>query len=138
MKRRIFFFLGLTLFLIDRLLKMLAIEKALTFFANPRLAFSLPLAWPRLIIFLSLAIILIGLFLFFKFLRKKQKIIPFGLLLIILGAVSNLVDRMSYGFVIDYFHLWPISYFNLADLMIGGGIIIILCFPKSNPRPCSA
>ncbi len=137
MKRWTLFFLGLIFFLTDRLLKILAIKKAV-FFANPRLAFSLPLNYPRLIILLSSAIILIGLFLFFESLKKKQKMISVGLLLIILGAISNLADRIAYGFIIDYLHLWPISYFNLADLMIGAGIIIILCFLRSNRRPCSA
>lgn len=42
---------------------------------------------------------------------------------VILGALSNLYDRLTYGFVIDWGYLgpwWPI--FNLADIMIAVGI----------------
>ena len=41
------------------------------------------------------------------------------------GSLSNLYDRVVRGYVIDYvdFRIWPV--FNLADLMINLGVIII-------------
>ncbi|MFH1175453.1 MAG: signal peptidase II [bacterium] len=50
--------------------------------------------------------------------------IPFFLLLA--GGTSNLIDRIRFGKVIDYFKIGNFSQFNLADLMIYGGIILIL------------
>ena len=49
--------------------------------------------------------------------------------LIIFGAVSNLYDRLKYGFVIDYFDLKYFTIFNIADAMIffgALGVIIVL------------
>jgi len=49
-----------------------------------------------------------------------------GFLLIITGLVGNLLDRIFYGYVIDFinFRFWPI--FNLSDSMITIGAIITI------------
>lgn len=46
--------------------------------------------------------------------------------LIISGAVSNLIDRIFYGYVIDFIdiHVWPV--FNIADSAITVGIALLL------------
>ncbi|MCM8783069.1 MAG: signal peptidase II, partial [Candidatus Omnitrophica bacterium] len=46
--------------------------------------------------------------------------------LISAGAVGNLIDRISFGYVVDFldFRIWPV--FNLADTSISCGIIIML------------
>ncbi len=54
-----------------------------------------------------------------------------GLSLILLGGFSNVIDRLIYGFVIDYLHIpfLPIvgnTYFNLADVMIDIGVLLLL------------
>ena len=54
-----------------------------------------------------------------------------GLALILGGALGNIVDRYSYGYVIDYADLhfgeWrPFLIFNLADAAISIGVVIIL------------
>ncbi|WP_336293758.1 signal peptidase II [Bartonella sp. CB169] len=54
-----------------------------------------------------------------------------GLILIIGGAIGNLIDRIRFHYVIDYifFHIDEIFYFaifNLADTFITLGVIIIL------------
>ena len=48
-------------------------------------------------------------------------------------AASNMYDRLVHGFVIDYIHLLPASYFNIADVFIGVGIIALM-FMK--PKVC--
>jgi signal peptidase II len=45
---------------------------------------------------------------------------------IIFGAISNILDRLIYGYVIDYLELKYFTVFNLADVMISGGAIILL------------
>ena len=45
----------------------------------------------------------------------------------LLGASSNLFDRLWYGYVIDWAYLgdwWPV--FNLADVMVAAGLIMYL------------
>ncbi len=49
-----------------------------------------------------------------------------GLYLIIGGAIGNLIDRLRYGFVVDFFHIvdrWPV--FNIADSAIVVGAILV-------------
>ena len=54
----------------------------------------------------------------------------YSLELIFVGGLSNLFDRISYGYTIDYLHLYPYSFFNFADLMIiiGCGLVIYFNF----------
>jgi len=57
----------------------------------------------------------------------------FSFSLILGGAIGNLIDRIAYGYVIDFidFRIWPV--FNIADSAITIGAIIILfkCIPLS-------
>ena len=61
---------------------------------------------------------------------KKNILIVIGLLLILGGAIGNLYDRISYGYVIDFIYLhfaefyWPA--FNLADSAISLGVLLFL------------
>ena len=69
-------------------------------------------------------------------LRKhaEQKLFAFALSLILGGALGNLIDRMAYGYVIDFLlfhwneHTFPA--FNLADSAItcGAGLLILDSF----------
>jgi len=47
-----------------------------------------------------------------------------ALFLLLSGAISNLIDRIIYGGVIDYLDLPFLPRFNLADLAIILGVII--------------
>jgi lipoprotein signal peptidase len=49
-----------------------------------------------------------------------------GVLFIISGAISNIIDRIYFGCVIDFIDLrfWPV--FNLADIYITIGAIILI------------
>ena len=55
----------------------------------------------------------------------------FGLSLVITGGLSNLMDRLCYGAVVDYILLnvlgiqWP-TIFNLADMLICLGCLFLL------------
>ena len=55
--------------------------------------------------------------------RKKENLLFLGLILILLGGMSNFSDRLLYGFVIDMIHFGP-SVWNLADGMIASGFIL--------------
>jgi len=57
-----------------------------------------------------------------------------GWILLLSGAVSNLVDRFSRGYVVDYLDwkmflpFWPegfVRYFNLADVFVVIGLIAV-------------
>ena len=61
----------------------------------------------------------------FLLLRLHDRIWNIGLSLILGGAIGNLIDRIAYGYVIDFldFKVWPV--FNIADSMISAGAVII-------------
>lgn len=56
--------------------------------------------------------------------RGINKTSQLGLLLIVSGAISNVIDRIAYGGAVDYIHLRFWSSFNLADCYIVIGIIL--------------
>jgi len=130
--------------ILDRFLKVLALEGAArpchligeilryNFKANYYIAFSLPLAGRPLMVLLAIIIFgLMALAVFYWFKREPDKLAPLSL--IILGASSNLFDRLRYGFVVDYLDLKYFTVFNLADAMIVAGVIsLIIVFNNTN------
>ena len=90
------------------------------------------LLYPLTIIFNVVAIALIIYF----FLQKKTNILAngwlkLGCLLILSGAISNLIDRIFFGFVTDYIAALHFTIFNLADVFIVVGIIVCLLTYKN-------
>lgn len=73
----------------------------------------------------------IALVVFVWMMREKHRLELFALALVLGGALGNIRDRSSHGFVVDYadFHIgeWrPFLVFNLADACITVGVLIIL------------
>ena len=56
--------------------------------------------------------------------------------LILGGAIGNLIDRMTLGYVVDFldFRVWPV--FNAADsaITVGAFFILIKCFPLAKEK----
>jgi signal peptidase II len=95
---------------------------------NYYIAFSLPLSGLWLNLAITLLLLLIIIYLAHLILRRQTKRLEiFSLSLIILGAASNLFDRLTYGYVIDYLALHYFTVFNLADCLIslGAGLLIL-------------
>jgi signal peptidase II len=127
-------------FSLDRILKLLALKLgpnqiikllgnffSFHFAANPFLAFSLPLGGLIINIPIILIIILLLIYIFYLLNKKEKNISEIILLIIIfIGAFSNLFDRLVYGYVIDYLELKYFTIFNLADVMISFGAIILI------------
>lgn len=80
-----------------------------------------------LIIFSLVVIIAILIYLYKKKIYTKLEIIGYGLL--ISGAIGNLIDRIVYGYVIDYLNFYIFNYdfpvFNIADSCIVIGIMLL-------------
>jgi len=78
---------------------------------------------------LWLSIIIIGILMYFYNEITSIKDAKLGLNLIIIGAISNILDRIFFGHVIDYidFSFFPV--FNLGDACITlGAVCIILVY----------
>lgn len=86
------------------------------------------------------AIALIASAVIIYLLRKHpgQKLFCFGLSLILGGALGNLYDRLTLGYVVDFLyfhyqqHYWPA--FNVADSAITGGVILLLWDSFKRPQ----
>ena len=131
-------------FLIDRYLKLVAISSPtkiiinnllnFNFVPNYKIAFSLPVSGPWLNILIGIVIITIFSYLVLNYRRLKslEFISFFGILL---GALSNLIDRLKYGFVIDYLDLRWFTIFNLADALISiCSIILFISLIKKDSK----
>lgn len=70
-------------------------------------------------------IIAIPIFIILFYLLLKKHLGP-ETILILAGLCSNLFDRVFYSGVIDYFSILNIPNFNLADILIVGGCLIIV------------
>lgn len=71
---------------------------------------------------------LIGLIIWWY--QADSNLVRSGLALAIGGALSNAVDRAVYGAVADFFHFhwqnWSFYIFNLADVAITAGVLLLL------------
>lgn len=77
--------------------------------------------------FIGLSFIFILLVLFYLFLKKEINTISLlALSLITAGAVGNLIDRIFRGYVVDFFDVKYFSVFNIADIMINLGVIMMI------------
>lgn len=101
----------------------------LTHIQNPGAAFGLFRYQTELLIGVSLLTIAVLVLMAYR-VSHKERFFQAALGFIIGGAIGNLVDRVSFGHVIDFLdigfqeHRWPI--FNIADIAITvGGVIII-------------
>lgn len=127
-------------FVLDRYLKSLALKLApgesinlisdlfsFSFSKNPYIAFSLPIG-PNvitpLVIIIIISLIMAILWLIYK--QKRLSLQTIFLIIILLGAVSNAIDRLQYTYVIDYLRLKNLSVFNIADAMISLGTILYI------------
>jgi len=103
------------------------------FIPNQNIAFNLPLPQFLIIVIVIVILILLAL-IWWQSLIIGNLTQILALSLIMLGALSNLVDRLLFGYVIDYINLfiWPV--FNLADVMIVAGVIIYILSEFKKPK----
>jgi len=103
---------------------------------NENIAFSIPLSgWAlEATIFALLAAIAAVILLKGRELGRKRLFF----VLILFGGMSNLYDRLSYGYVLDYFDFSYFTVFNLADAMItiGASGLFLAALRPVNKKPC--
>jgi signal peptidase II len=62
--------------------------------------------------------------------RERHRLLSLGLALVLAGALGNVIDRMLYGYVIDFllFYIGPYAWpaFNVADSAICVGVTFVL------------
>ncbi len=149
-------FLGLGIFVIDRITKFWALGLSSELVINRWLSFALVfnrgINWGLFnngsvfsFVVLTIFIILIIAFLMritVKIYHEGKPIV--GYLLVLVGSISNCADRLLYGGVIDFIVVWFGSWswpaFNIADaaILLGLGLLVWDYLPKfSDPSTSS-
>ena len=63
-------------------------------------------------------------------LKQHETLLAVALSLVLGGAIGNLIDRLAYGYVIDfldvYYQTWHWPAFNVADSAITLGVVLML------------
>lgn len=80
------------------------------------------------LIFIGISLLIIGYIVkSWKELCTYGPLVQWGLILILGGALGNLYDRITLGFVVDFIDLrvWPV--FNAADSFITVGGVLLAC-----------
>ena len=81
--------------------------------------------------FAGLAILISGVIaVWLARLKQHETLLAMALSLVLGGAIGNLIDRLAYGYVIDfldvYYGTWHWPAFNIADSAITLGVILML------------
>ena len=120
-------------FILDRIFKKFSLTGTtkniflfeFSLWENSGIAFSIPIQGIFFYFLLGVIFYLVVFYLI-KSYRQRKIIKIFSLTLILVGGLSNLLDRLNYGVVIDYINFLSLTAFNLADLMILVGVAILI------------
>lgn len=101
---------------------------SLTYAKNSGAAFSILSQYPFVIIAISVTVLVI---LFAYMIKHAGSMSFYGIFwidMILSGVFCNLLQRVQYGYVIDYFNLKIVNFpiFNLSDVAISVGIFVVL------------
>jgi len=132
------YFIGFVVLFLDQFTKHLALRNLslksipiiknvlhLTLTFNTGAAFGILKGYNPFFIFVSIVII-IFFSLNLKGFEKKNFLFKCSVGLILGGAIGNLIDRVRFGYVIDFIDLrvWPV--FNIADSSVTVGIFLFI------------
>lgn len=137
--RATWFWTGLVVFgfVLDRIAKLVALAFwsqqpfhlapgiDLTFLLNKGIAFSLPVpTWLFYVIAAPILLFIVARGV--RAYRKKEGQVTLALSLLLLGAASNILDRILYDGVVDYLGFGNRSVVNLADGMIVLAVVMLI------------
>jgi signal peptidase II len=137
--RVLLFLTAFCVYIADRVAKLLALKMLhlgqsiellpgvfhITLVFNKAAAFGLLMGWAVFFISVS-AIAILSIMVYAWKSKSLSTPLAISLGLILGGALGNIVDRLSFGYVIDFFdfRIWPV--FNVADSAISIGVVILI------------
>lgn len=136
-KTIILIIVGIIIIILDQITKFLIIEKniiiipnflSLTYTENTGVAFNI--GSNNLFFIILVNIIILGIII--KFIKEIKEDINFkiliSLVLILVGGIGNLIDRIFRGYVIDFIdvNLFNFPNFNVADISIAIGVFLLI------------
>ncbi len=109
--------------LIDGILELLYVE-------NTGAAFNMLADQRWFFIIVTLAVLLFLLALIISGRYRTHALLNISFCLVLAGGIGNLIDRIAYGYVVDYIYLKWIDFpvFNFADCCLVIGAIVMLIF----------
>ncbi|MGB9708263.1 MAG: signal peptidase II [Candidatus Pacearchaeota archaeon] len=83
--------------------------------------------WTRILLIFVTVIVLV-LTAYFYCTVPRLKAFHYGLLFLFAGTLCNMIDRLLYGYVVDWlsFSFLPVPAFNIADISNVAGVIILI------------
>ncbi len=93
--------------------------------------------WLFSLIAVSISVLLVW---WLKRLPASNKVLCSAYALVLAGAIGNLYDRIAYGYVIDFLHVyyenWHFPVFNIADcaICIGAALLLFDAFTGESPK----
>lgn len=99
----------------------------ITHIRNDGAAYNLFSQVPILLIVMPSLVMLAGLIYIGVAYKKANPLLMVAIAMVIGGGLGNLIDRISNGYVVDYFDIHIIPVFNVADIFIciGCGLLFI-------------
>lgn len=92
------------------------------------------------VLFAAVSLVVIGLIIAFQARAGRDPILATALGLLLGGAVGNLIDRLRYGYVVDFVDIgigdWRFYTFNVADASITLAVLLLLVraiWPAAQP-----
>lgn len=70
-------------------------------------------------------IVVFGIAIVFQRMMGASRLLPAAIGLIVGGAIGNIIDRIRFGYVIDFVAVGPWPRFNVADAAISMGVILM-------------
>lgn len=129
--------IGILIIILDQLTKILSVKKNttvipgflnFTYTENAGVAFGI--GDNNIVMIIIFNIIILGIII--KFLKERTKQINdsiiISFILVLAGGISNLIDRLMRGFVVDFIDVNILDFpnFNIADIFITIGIILLI------------
>ena len=138
MKKRTSIIIGIVALILDQLTKILFINKNMElipnvlkiyYWQNEGRIFEIANGIKISLIALESIIIIIPIVIYLvkRYSKAKNNII-LSLMLILAGAIGNLIDILFRGYVIDFINIANSMNYNLSDVFLIGGIILLCVF----------
>lgn len=136
-KKKIGIILAVVVILLDQLTKVLMLNRQITIIPNlleftytENTGGAFGIASSKLFLIILVSILILGII--FKFIKEREtqidKNVLLSLYLILAGGISNLIDRVFRGYVIDFIDINILNFpnFNIADICITLGIFVLI------------
>lgn len=136
-KKKIGIIIIIIVILLDQLTKMLMINKQVTIIPNlleftytKNTGMAFGIANSKMFLIILVSILILGII--FKLIKERETQIDKNILLslyfILAGGISNLIDRIFRGYVVDFIDINILNFphFNIADICITLGTFVII------------